>query len=183
MSRSYKTEGIIIKRRNVGETDKILTIFTKHYGKIRVIAKGIRKINSRKAGNLELFNYCSFVIAEGRNFDIIMEVKPINIFSSWRKSLKKVGLAYYFAELVDKLTGERQANKAVFELLKNFLNKLGQFTGDFLLLMRTFEENILVNLGFGVPPHLQNYKGSLKSYIEAIAEKEIHTPRSLLNHS
>ncbi|PIZ97846.1 MAG: DNA repair protein RecO, partial [Candidatus Levybacteria bacterium CG_4_10_14_0_2_um_filter_35_8] len=54
---SYKTEGIVIKRRNLGEADKILTIFTKRYGKIQVKAPGIRKINSRRSPHVELLNY------------------------------------------------------------------------------------------------------------------------------
>lgn len=179
MGHTYKTEGIILKRRNFGEADKILTIFSKHYGKIRAIAKGIRKITSRKAGSLELFNLCKFVFTKGKNLDIISEVEVLNNFSFWRKNLKKVGIAYYFCELVDKLTPEGQVNKAIFELLKNFLLKMEIANESGFL--RSFEEHLLEELGFGIPLEFKKRRGSLKPYIESITEKEIQTPKLLLN--
>ena len=68
---TYKTRGIIIKRSNYSEADRILTIYTEKLGKIRVNAKGIRKIKSKLAGSLEPFCLTDFVIAEGRNLDIV----------------------------------------------------------------------------------------------------------------
>jgi len=179
MSGTYKTEGIVLKRRNFSEADKILTIYSKHYGKIRAVAKGVRKLKSRKAGNLELFNHCQLVLTKGRNLDIISEVQAINTFRRWRKNLIKVGVAYYFCELVDRLTPDEQANKAVFELLRSFLEKMD--TASLPNLVRSFEEHLLDELGFGVPPELKNRQESLKSYIESIIEKEIHSPKFLLN--
>ncbi|MGB9706629.1 MAG: DNA repair protein RecO [Microgenomates group bacterium] len=177
MSGTYKTEGIILKRKNFGEADKILTIYSKHYGKIRAIAKGVRKLKSRKAGSLELFNHCRLVLAKGRNLDIISEVEVINTFRWWRENLTKVGVAWYFCELVDKLTPDEQANKAVFELLKSFLEKID--TDSLPNLVRSFEEHLLDELGFGVPSQLRNRQGSLKSYIESITEKEVQSPKIL----
>lgn len=177
MGRTYKTEGIILKRTNFGEADRILTIYTKHYGKIRAIAKGVRKIASRKGGNVEAFNHTSLFLAQGKNLDIVSEAEVINSFKSWRKDLKKVGLAFYFSELVDKLTPEGQANRAVFELLREFLTRIGQESESELT--RSFEEQLLDELGFGVPEALKKTPGSLKSYIETIIEKEIHSLKIL----
>jgi len=180
MAGVYKTEGIILKRKNFGEADKILTIFSKHYGKIKVIAKGIRKITSKKAGILELFNHCKLVLAKGKDLDIITEAQVINSFSSWRKNLNKVGTAWYFCELVDKLIAEGQANKDLFELLKNYLENLSQ--KDNPQFIRSFEEHLLNQLGFGIPLSWRRWQGSLKPYIESIAEKEIQTPKMLLKN-
>lgn len=179
MIRSYKTEGIIIRRKNFGEADKILTIFSKHYGKIRAIAKGVRKPTSRKAGVLELFNHCRLVLHKGKNLDIISEAEIIDSFSSWRKDLLKVQLAFYFGELVDKLTAEEQKNKVVFELLKNSLKSLGKRGENFLILAKNFEMSLLNELGFGIPSNIRN-EGDLQSYIESITEKKIHPPSLLL---
>lgn len=175
----YKTPAIILKRKNFGEADKILTIFSLHSGKIKVLAKGVRKINSRRGGSLEIFNCCRFVLRRGKDFDLISEVEPILTFREWRKNLKKVAVAYYFCELVDKLLPEGQENKKIFELLKNYLNSLRDF--DDLNFVRSFEEFLLEYLGFGVPLDLKKQKRSLKPYIEQIVEKEIKTPRLLLN--
>jgi len=180
MAGIYKTEGIIIKRKNFGEADKILTIFTKHCGKIKVIAKGIRKITSKKAGTLELFNHCKLVLAKGKDLDIVTEAQVINSFSSWRKNLDKVGIAWYFCELVDKLTAESQANRNLFELLKNYLENIPQANTPQYI--RSFEEHLLDQLGFGIPLQWRRWQGSLKPYIESIAEKEIQTPKMLLKN-
>ena len=186
MGRTYRTEGIILKRINLGETDRILTIYTKHYGKIRAIAKGVRKITSRKGGSVEAFNHVSLFLVQGKNLDIVSEVEVINSFKSWRKNLKKVGLSYYFCELVDRLTPNSQANRAVFELLKNYLARIGKTPPRWpeeLLgggkLVREFEEQLLEELGFGVPEALKNTSSSLKSYIETITESKITTPKIL----
>lgn len=171
MSRSYKTEGIIIKRINFGEADKLLTLFSKHFGKIRLIAKGVRKIKSRKSGNIELFFQISLMAARGRSIDIITEVQPINTFKNFRKNLKKTSMAYYFCELVDRLTAEGQANKKVYDLLQSHLTNLNLAKN--LPNIRDFEENLLINLGFGVPDKFKKSASSLRPYIEEICERRI----------
>lgn len=179
MSRSYKTEGVVLKRKNFGEADRLLTIYSKHYGKIRVIAKGVRRTTSRKAGSLELFSYTRLVLAKGKNLDLITEVELINsyrpISAGSKKNLLQVGVAYYFCELVDKLTPEAQANKLVFSLLKEYLGRIK--TSNLKVLVRCFEESLLNELGFGVPREWQKWFGSLQPYIETIVEKEIVTPQ------
>ena len=173
MGRTYKTEGIILKRINYGEADRILTIYTKHYGKIKVMAKGVRRITSRRGGNIELFNQTILFLHKGRNLDILQEAQVVSSFKDWRRNLKKVSIAYYFSELVDKLTPEAQANQRVFILLQCFLTKIG--TASLPELTRSFEEALLSELGFGVPKELKNNSQSLKDYIESITEKKLNS--------
>jgi len=175
---SYKTEGIILKRTNYGEADRILTIFTKHYGKIKTIAKGIRKLTSRKAGSLELFNHVTLFLIKGKNLPLLTEVQTINLFKNWRKDLARIGVAYYFCELVDKLTPEEQENSSVFELLRDYLEKIAT-KKNLNFLVREFEEKLLKELGFGIPEIWQEKQGSLKNYIESIIEKKINSPKIL----
>lgn len=174
MIHTRKTEGIILRRRNFGEADRILTVYTKHFGKIRVIAKGIRKITSRKASSLELFNHIFLVLAKGKNLDIVTEVEVINAFSFLRKNLLKATIAYYFCELVDRLTPDEQENRQVFEILKNYLAKI-KFVRP-ADLVREFEENLLQELGFGIPEDIKKIRGSLRFYIEGIIEKKLNSP-------
>ncbi len=173
MGRTYKTEGIILKRINYSEADRILTIYTKHYGKIRALAKGVRRITSRRGGNVELFNQAVLFLNKGRNLDILSEAQVVHSFKSWRRDLKKVALAYYFCELVDKLTPDGQANQRVFQLLSHFLEKIG--TASLPELTRSFEEALLEELGFGVPKELKRSSESLKDYIESITEKKLNS--------
>ncbi|MFC1727667.1 DNA repair protein RecO [Patescibacteria group bacterium] len=177
MKKTYKTEGIVLKHINFGEADRILTVFTKHYGKVKAMAKGVRRVTSRKGGNLETFNQVTLFFVKGKNIDIVTEATAINTFSGLRNGLFETGLAFYFCELVDKLTPESQANQNVFELLVESLGKIGKTKP--IVLVRNFEEELLKELGFGVPLSLKSHQGSLKDYIETITEKEIKTPKVL----
>lgn len=177
MHHSFKTEGIILKRTNYGEADRILTIYTSHHGKIRAMAKGVRKLQSRKAGSLELFNHATLFLIKGKNLDLVTEAQTINLFKSLRKNLIKVGIAYYLCELVDKLTPDNQPHEAVFELLKETFKKIGLKENK--ILVREFEEELLHELGFGVPEVLRQTQGSLKTYIESIIEKKLNSPKIL----
>jgi DNA repair protein RecO (recombination protein O) len=173
--RAYKTEGIILKRSNYGEADRLLTIFTKNHGKLRVIAKGVRRITSRRGGNLELFNHVSVYLNNGKNLDSLSEVEVFNSFSDWRTDLKAVGVAYYLCELVDKLTAEGQEHNQVFDLLKQSLSKLDEC--NYTNLVVSFEKELITELGFGIPDKLRNSRKSIKNYIEEITEKKITSPK------
>lgn len=173
--KSYKAEAVIIKKQNLGEADKILTIFSCERGKLRVLAKGVRKITSRRAGNLEVFNHVILVLTKGKNLDIVKEVSLINSFQKWRRNLRRVGLAYYFCELVDRLTGENQEHREVFSLLIKSLENLQK--KDLSRQTLEFERQILTLLGFGLPVSLKAQNTSLKSYIEDLIEKKIASPK------
>ena len=174
MSRTYKTECFILRQRPFGETDRLLTVYSKHYGKIHCLAKGVRRLKSRKAGALELFSLSNLFFAKGKNLDLITEAVLVNNFSFWRQNLARVGVAFYFVELVDKLNAEEQPNRQVFDLLeKNFLRlKDEKLTS----LVQEFEKGLLTVLGFGVPEN-RHRSGSLRDYIEEVIERPINTPR------
>ena len=186
--RTYKTEGIIIKRINFGEADRILTIFTKHYGKIKAIAKGIRKIKSRRAPHLELFNQVVLFLNKGKNLDIITEAQLVNTFSYLRKDLRKIGLVFKACESVDQLTGEKQVQKEVFNLLVAYFNDLNLSAGkadhqsktvrELLETVRTFEIELLQILGF-LPKGKSLEKIETDRYIEKITEKKLKSRKFL----
>jgi DNA repair protein RecO (recombination protein O) len=147
---TYRTEAIILKRRNFSEADKILTVFTQKKGKISVIAKGARRLKSRKGGNLDLLNYCQLLIAKGKNLDLIVEVQAINSFLPLKKDLGKIGLSYLACEIVDLLNAERVENHLLFKYLNEFLESLSA-EGDKLkqkLLSVGFQFKVIDLLGF-----------------------------------
>ena len=177
---SYKTEGVILKRLNYGEADRILTIYTKYLGKIRAMAKGVRKITSRKGGNVELFNHCVLFLAEGKNLDIVTEAQVVNSFSRVSADLEKTAAAFYIVELVDQLTPDGQVNRQVFDLLVNALETLrltinrseGSPTrsDNQQLTISNFEVELLRLLGFWSDQvDIKNVKG----YIEEIIERKL----------
>ena len=145
--RSYSDEGIVLARRNFGEADRILSIYSKNHGRISAIAKGIRKLTSRKRGHLEVFSYIRFQIAEGHGIGILTEVETINSFESFKKDLKKVSLAYFFTEVIGKITHEHERNDGIFELILNYLEKL-QFETRLKTLRFDFISDLLTITGF-----------------------------------
>jgi len=118
---SYKTSGIVIKGTNLGEADRILTIMTERFGKIKVMAKGIRKIKSHLAGSLEPFTLTGLQLHEGRNFYLVTGAVIEKEFRNIHSDLKKTSQAFYVGELIDKFCEENQKNGAVFKLLCQIL--------------------------------------------------------------
>lgn len=165
--RTYATEAVILARRNYGEADRLLTVFSKHYGKLRVIAKGIRRPTSRKKSALELFCYTRLFLAKGRNLDIITDAEVKRNFSSWRKDLTKVGVAYHLVEIITRLSPEHQEHKEVFELLLRSFQNLSDI--DYWSLypfIQSFKIELLEELGYlergkNPPPNLDSFIGDL----------------------
>lgn len=142
---TYKCKAIIIKRHNFGEADRLLTLLSDEFGKIKVIAKGVRRPLSKLGGHLELFYLTEFVIAEGKNLDTICGAQIIESFPNLRKNLSSTQKAFYFAELIDKLLHEESENKEIFNMLKNALKLLDHKSNS--LLLRYFELQLLSQLG------------------------------------
>lgn len=165
-----KTEGIIIKRRNIGEADRILTIFTKTNGKISIKASGVRKITSRRASHIELLNESLLFLYKGRGMPVLTEVQIINSNSNIKNNLKKIGVAYYFCELVDGLCAENEENGEVYDLLKSMLVKIGN-EEVITPLVSDFETKLLKKLGY-----FSAEQKNTAIYIEEILEKKLKTP-------
>jgi len=145
--RLYRTEAIILKRRDFGEADRLLTLYTPGLGKIRAVAKGIRKPTSRKSGHLEPFTHSQLLIAKGRELDIITQAETIHPFISLREDLLRTTYAYYVAELVDRFVEEGVENRSLFDLLLATLGRLGE-EDDLALAARFFELHLLALVGY-----------------------------------
>lgn len=121
---SHKVKGIILKRTNFKELDRILTVFTEELGKISIMAAGVRKITSRRSPHIELFNVSSLTLHKTKGFPILTEAHTIESFSEVKEDLTRIGFAYHICELVDGLCPEAQENQKVFALLYSTLVKL-----------------------------------------------------------
>lgn len=167
------TEGIIIKRSNFSEADRLLTILSEDEGKIKVLAKGVRKINSRRGGNIELFNRVNVFLRESRTFYLLTEVQLVESYKGLRTDLQKVGYAYYACELIEKLTAEGVENRIIYGLLLNYLRDLGaedRPIGN----LEGFETALLTELGFW-PDKLACT--DLRGVIEEISQSRLKSPR------
>ena len=175
--RAYKTQCIILARKNVGETDRILSIFTNEYGKLRVIAKGIRRINSRRAPHLEIFSHVRLVIRQGKVIDGITEAETVESFPGIRSDLSHVSIGYYLCETVDTLLAQRQEHSDVFALLLHALRELdSNLVPNLPIFAGRITMELLRTLGF-VAQGKEPIAANVISYIEGIAEKRLKTPK------
>ena len=122
--RSYRTQAVVLGHIEYGEADRILKLFTFEKGKITAIAKGVRKIRSRKAGHLEPFTRVSLFLAKGRSMDIITQAETIDPFMGLRNNLTRVAFASYIVEVLDRFTYEEGQNISIFHLLIETLSRL-----------------------------------------------------------
>jgi DNA repair protein RecO (recombination protein O) len=150
--RSFRVEAIMLRYNEYGEADRILTLYTRQRGKIRAIAKGVRKVRSRKAGHLEPFTRVELQLAVGREMYIVTQAEAKDTFPILRQDLLKMSYATYSAELVDKFTYDEEENSAIFRLLVRTLSRLSK-DYDPETVIRYFEIHLLDFLGFR--PELQ----------------------------
>ncbi len=145
--RVYRANAVILKRSDLGEADRLLTIYTPTHGKMRVIAKGVRKIQSRKSGHVELFTHTNLLLARGRNLDIVTQAETIEPFLALRADLQRTAYGFYFCELVDQFAEESVENPAVFDLLLDGFRWIGASENPWLT-ARYFELHVLAHLGY-----------------------------------
>jgi len=151
--RTYQTEAIIIKRIKLGEADRILTIYTPEFGKLKAVAKGTRRPKSKLGGHVELLTHSRLMLARGRNLDIITQAQTIDNFLPIKDDLDRLSRGLYLAELIDSFTGEHIEDRQLFYLLLETLKQLSQTT-DCEPVLRYFELNLLDDLGYR--PQLQH---------------------------
>lgn len=142
----YKAEAIVLRSIVYGEADRILTLFTREAGKVSAIAKGVRKTTSRLRGAVQLFSHTRLVLYSGRSLDTVSQGEAEDEFSYLERDLECFATASYCAELVSRLTPEREPQPKVFFLMLSVLRALKQ--GDTELTARVFELKLLDILGY-----------------------------------
>ena len=176
----FKTEGVIISRRNFGEADRILTIYTRDFGKITALAHGVRRPRSRKAGHIELASWCKIFIAKGKNLDLLTEVELKHAFGIADFTETKANRLYHILELVNAFTAENQKNQNLFLLLINFL-RLIEKNEDFNLVSVLFKIKMMSTLGFFSSKSFQNYKSG--AVFKTLEEDNFHSVKKNLKIS
>ncbi|MFW0859767.1 MAG: DNA repair protein RecO [Dehalococcoidia bacterium] len=143
----YKTEAIVLKHADLGEADRILTLYTPNMGKLKALVRGARRSRSKLGGHVEPITHCSLVLARGRSLDTVTQSQTIESFLSIRNDLWLTARALYLIELADVFTPERSENYSVYKLLLDALHELGKVRR-FELLFRYFEIQLLGHVGY-----------------------------------
>lgn len=150
--RSFRVEAVVMRHADWGEADRLLTLYTRERGKVRAIAKGARKIRSRKAGHLEPFTRVTLQLARGRDLLIVTQADTLDAYLPIHENLVKTSHAAYVVELLDRFTYEDDSeNYNIFRLLTEALSRLEK-EADPWLASRYYEVRLLDVLGYR--PHL-----------------------------
>jgi DNA repair protein RecO (recombination protein O) len=145
--RVYKVDAVVLRRLSLGETDRIVTLFTRDRGKLSAVAKGARGPRSRLGGATEPFTCFEGLLSQGQNLDVLTQAQVRNPFPSIRKDLVKVGFASHFLEIVDAGTEERQSSPELWDLLVAALGVL-EHAPEPSLPARAFELQAMRLLGY-----------------------------------
>jgi DNA repair protein RecO (recombination protein O) len=144
---SYRAEAIVLKGMDLGEADRIVTLYTRSFGKLRAVAKGARRPTSRLAGHVEPLAHAVFQLAKGRELDIVTQAETRETYRAVREELLSTAAGWYVAELVDRFTVDRSPSVPTFELLAAALRQLdrGEIPS---LVCRWFDLHLLDRTGF-----------------------------------
>lgn len=123
----YRTEGLIIKKRDRGESNQLFTIYTNDFGKLEVLGKAIRKITSKLRAGAEIFYLSEIEFIQGKGYKTLTDAVLIESFSGIRKSLSKLKTAHQIAEALDKLTPLEEKDPKIWQLLLTTFKKLNHY--------------------------------------------------------
>ena len=144
----FKVEAVVLRKTRLKEADRILTLYTLEYGKIQAVAKSISKSKSKLAGHSETLTHTAINLSHGRgSLPTITGSQTINTFLPLRNSLELTSYGLYYAELVNQFNEENEPHPAVFQLLIECLDYLGNEPGPEFI-SRYFELKLLNELGF-----------------------------------
>ncbi len=168
--RYLKDRGFILKRVNFGDSDRYITIFTRYNGKIELVAKGVRKITSRRASAVELLNLIEFQTIKGPRNYILTETKLIDPFGELKNDLANIEKVFTTCELIDAIMPLGQKHTDVFELMTRALSRMRDektlilFQAKLLTLLGYWDRRV----SFRSPDHVQHH-------IEQILERKLKT--------
>jgi DNA repair protein RecO (recombination protein O) len=151
--RTLRLEAVVLRHNDWGEADRLLVLFGREAGKVRAVAKGVRKLHSRKAGHLEPFTRVKLMLARGRDLWIVTQAETVDAYLPIRDDLVRTAYAAYVIELLDRFTYEEGQNRMLYETLVDTLQLISMLPDPFSA-VRYYEIRMLDLLGFR--PELTN---------------------------
>lgn len=145
-ARVYRTEAIVLHQQDYGEADRILRLLTPQ-GRLDVIAKGVRRATSRKAGHIGLFARVQLMLARGRSLDVVTQAEAMETYVALGRDLRRFSHACYVGELAAAFSQHQEECRSLYGLLADTLARLCE-TADLELWTRRFEVRLLGVSGF-----------------------------------
>lgn len=142
----YRDQAIIVRTHKLGESDRIVTCITERHGKVRAVAKGVRKTKSKFGARLEPTSHVALQLYEGRELDIVTQAESIDHFKAIREDLDRLTRAVTLLEAADQLSLEREPNPELYRMLLGALRTLAARNGP--LVVAGFHWKVLALEGF-----------------------------------
>lgn len=120
----YRDQAVVLRTHKLGEADRIVVLMTAGRGKVRAVAKGVRKTKSRFGGRLEPPGHVSLLLYQGRNLDVVNQVESLDNYRAIREDLDRMTDALALVEAVDQVAQEGEANSPLFRMLSGALHTL-----------------------------------------------------------
>ncbi len=146
MSGLYRDTGIVLRTYKLGEADRIVVLLTQHHGKVRAVAKGVRRTKSRFGARLEPLSHVSLLMYRGRDLDVVSQAESIDHFRALRDELDRLTRAVALLEVVDQLAQEHEENPRLYSMLLGALRSLA--AQDAPLLVPAFFWKLLAAEGY-----------------------------------
>jgi DNA repair protein RecO (recombination protein O) len=144
----YNTSAVVLRRIHFGETDNILTLYSKEHGRISAIAKGARKAISRLSGATDPLTCSRFALATGHNLQVVVQAEMLYSFHGLHQSVERLAHGQYFAEVLSVFTAEEDAHPELYRLLVRALRLLEKVP-DIESIARWYELRLLREIGYG----------------------------------
>ena len=126
MALHYRTCGFVIKKSDAGETDRIFTVLTKDFGKIKIFGKAIRKITSKLRGGIDLIGFSEIEFIQGKTQKTLTDAELLNCFGNVKCDLSKLKVAHRIADIINGLVLQEEKDGEVYDLLKYSFDKLNE---------------------------------------------------------
>lgn len=183
MAEHYRTQGFVLQKRDVGEVDRIFTIFTKDFGKLRLRAISERKIASKLRGGLEAFCLSDIEFIEGKARRTLIDATATNAHIHIKKDLRKLSVAWRIAEVIDEAVRGQEPDEKIWELLQevfSFLEREHASPKGIKLVTYYFLWNLLSRSGY--EPRLADFP-EVAGVIETFLQKDVGEAVRVLEHT
>lgn len=180
---TYQTLGIILKKTDMGEANQLFSIYTQSQGKVMALGRGVKKITSKLNYQLQPFSVIELMVAPGKNYDHIAGATIVKNFTAIKKDFKKIILASFALELIEKLTKLGQPDAKIFVLLSRYLSAVDTnlfSNGNWQIIRQAFIVKLLGLLGIGPTKDIVSDPKKLDNFLKSHLDSELGTEKFLV---
>jgi DNA repair protein RecO (recombination protein O) len=165
----HRSPGIVVKKEDRGEADQLLTIYTKDFGKLEILAKSIRKISSKLRSGVEIFYLSEFEFIQGKGYKTLTDAILLEKFANLRDDLSRLKFAYQMADVADDFLRAPESDKEIWNLLLKTLKKINDpkiLSEKLPAIYYSFLFNFISLLGYGLSlPDFKKLRSFSKEYL------------------